>query len=247
MITQIDNFLIHTHKACWFLCTFLSMPKNLTELNYPCSLYDLSEILHQIFLLCFPLWSDSRTTFMHGHRTSRLTKPFAQQRWGMPTHDDSDRMPQDFRRMAGEHTDSHRIAFCNNNFPVWVMLTIIRQTECQTTVRKAVKHFYYPLHKSVIYHHRKSTLKKNSWNSDILFKLQPSFPDCLQTDISNVGSNVRQFVPTNWAGLWSGLQPLLGRADVLRAGVKDLSMHGITTAFRRQNKIPNIHISFLDS
>ena len=160
MITQIDNFLIHTHKARWFLCTLLSMPKNLTELNYPCSLYDLSEILHQICLLCFPLWSDSRTTFVHGHRTPRLIKPFAQQRWVMPTYDGSDRMPQD-RRMAGEHADSHCIVFCNNNFPVWVMLTIIRQTECQTIVRKAVKHFYYPLHKSVIYHHRKSTFKKN--------------------------------------------------------------------------------------
>lgn len=27
-----------------------------------------------------------------------------------------------------------------NNIPAWVMLTIIRQTECQTIVRKAVKH-----------------------------------------------------------------------------------------------------------
>ena len=162
MITQIDNFLIHTHKACWFLCTLLSLPKNLTDINYPCSLDDLAEILHQIFLLCFPLWSDSRTTFVHGHRTPRLTKPFAQQRWVMPTYVNSDRMPEDSRRMAGEHTDSHCRVFFNNNFPVWVMLTIIRQTECQTIVRKAVKHFcYYPLHKSVIYHHRKSTLKKN--------------------------------------------------------------------------------------
>ena len=162
MITQIDNFLIHTHKACWFLCTLLSLPKNLTDINYPCSLYDLAEILHQIFLLCFPLWSDRRTTFVHGHRTPRLTKPFAQQRWVMPTYVNSDRMPEDSRRMAGEHTDSHCRVFFNNNFPVWVMLTIIRQTECQTIVRKAVKHFcYYPLHKSVIYHHRKSTLKKN--------------------------------------------------------------------------------------
>ena len=163
MITQIDNFLIHTHKACWFLCTLLSLPKNLTDINYPCSLYDLAEILHQIFLLCFPLWSDRRTTFVHGHRTPRLTKPFAQQRWVMPTYVNSDRMPEDSRRMAGEHTDSHCRVFFNNNFPVWVMLTIIRQTECQTIVRKAVKHFcYYPLHKSMIYHHRKSTLKKIS-------------------------------------------------------------------------------------
>ena len=140
----------------------LSLPKNLTDINYPCSLYDLAEILHQIFLLCFPLWSDRRTTFVHGHRTPRLTKPFAQQRWVMPTYVNSDRMPEDSRRMAGEHTDSHCRVFFNNNFPVWVMLTIIRQTECQTIVRKAVKHFcYYPLHKSMIYHHRKSTLKKN--------------------------------------------------------------------------------------
>lgn len=56
---------------------------------------------------------------------------------------------------------------------------------------------YYPLHRPVIYHHRKSTLKKKiskQWH--FVQITTPGFPDCLQTDISNVRCDAQQFVPS---------------------------------------------------
>lgn len=77
--------------------------------------------------------------------------------------------------MTDEHSDSHHGVLFNNNLPVWVMLTIIRQTKCQTIVRKAVKHFVLlsPAQACDLSSQKKYVKKKKSLNSDILFKLQP--------------------------------------------------------------------------
>lgn len=160
------------------------MSKNLTELNYPCSFYHLSEILQQHFLLCFPVWLDSKITSPRGPRNLRFTKPFTQQRWvtlpPVTAVTRAQRMGrQEDRRCT--HSDSHRWAFFDNNLPVWVMLTIIRQTESQTIVRKAVKHFVLlsPAQACDLSSHKKHIKKKISKQWHFVQITSPSFPDCL--------------------------------------------------------------------
>lgn len=119
----------------------LRVSKNLTELNCPLFLHKLSEILQQLCLLRSLIWSDGRTTSPHGRRNPRFIRHFHTTKTG-------DARPvalgTGVERRAGErhmHSDSHHSVLCDDNLPVWVMLTIIRQMGCQTIVRKAVKHF----------------------------------------------------------------------------------------------------------
>lgn len=143
--------------------------------------------------------------------------------------------------MADAHSDSHHWALFNNNLPVWVMLTIIRQTECQTIVRKAVKHFVLlsPAQACDLSSQKKCIKKKISINSDILFKLQPpAFVTACKADISNVRCNAQQFFPSfieQVAGV--GSSPCRGERVCQEQEQSTSRCMGTHLPFRHQNEI----------
>lgn len=131
-----------------------------------------------------------------------LLSLFTKQRSVMPSLWPSDRSRKEGRRMACAHPGSHHWMLCYNNLPVWVMLTIIRQTGCQTIVRKAVKHFVLlsPEQACDLSLQKKHIKKKKFLNSDILFKFCPLASLIVCRVMSHVGCNAQPLVPslTEW-------------------------------------------------
>lgn len=117
------------------------MFQDLTELNCPFPLYGLFEILHQLFLLCLNIWLNGRTTHLHMDTgpQDQLSLSRSKDRQ-CPNCNPSNRSRE--RRERGWRVSTltgTTVLF--HNLLAWVMLMIIRQTECQTIVGKAVKHF----------------------------------------------------------------------------------------------------------
>lgn len=176
----------------------LHFPQCIKEPNWtPFSFF--SNVTFQKFSInffCFVLLSGG-TVEAHLHMDTGLqgSLSFSHSKdWWGPSANPSDRS-----RKADAHSDSHHWALFYNNLPVWVMLTIIRPTECQTIVRKAVKHFVLlsPTQACDLSSQKKCIKKKISVNSDILFKLQPpAFPTACRLTSLGLNARLSNFFPS---------------------------------------------------